>query len=195
MDPATGKVAMEANLIKTAVLKVVEGETKTDVSATYKTELNQLISKGSVIFNLPAATYELTVTDKDVKEIVKKFTIGGGDVEIDWSTATNKITAVGTYAYKQGSKVGTIEVTALTAAAATVSVDGKTAVEISDAGASWLLTDGTTSNNAGLNIGENMTAADAAKILCAKKADVAEVVSGELTSVKDAEGLVVVKFK
>lgn len=176
MDQATGKVAMEANLIKTAVLKVVDGETKTDVSATYKTELNQLITKGNVIFNLPAATYELTVTDKDVKEIVKKFTIGGGDVEIDWSTATNKISAEGTYAYKQGDKVGTIVVSNLTAASMTVKLDAFTAVTLSDADASWLMNDGSAKKQADATTEENTP-----NIVCAKKDKAAEIVSWELT--------------
>ncbi len=116
VNQETKEVTLTSEFIKTAVLKEVDGDTKTDISATYKTQLDALIKNGIVRFTLPEGNYELTVTDKDTKEIVKTFIVGGGTTEpIDYNLTQFTAVANDVYAYEyDGEEKGTFTIASVT---------------------------------------------------------------------------------
>ncbi len=107
-----------------------------------------------------ATSYELTISKSDLTEIgnynleVYSKTGKSKDNQFyvipDFTSGTATITANGNYYYLQGTSWGTLAVTNLTATSVTVSLDGKTAVELSDADKSYLLQNGTASKKDGV---------------------------------------------
>jgi len=135
------------------------------------------LTNGVATFTIPAAdinavgTYELRITTKGNGATNGTFNV----IFIpDFTGAPSKITENGAYYYKQGTTIGTLVVSNLTTASVTVSLDGKTAVELSDAVASYLMNDGTNSQRAN-------AVANASKVVLAKLSGKAEIVSNELT--------------
>ena len=119
------------------------------------------------ITGLATGNYALTVTDMSDISTSRFFQI---DTGINWSTGSNTITANGTYYYKQGSKEGEIVVTNLNTSSVIVSLDGKPAVTLSDAGTSYLLKDGTASFQSGV---------DAFNFLLAKRMGEAKIINAD----------------
>ncbi|MDR1761489.1 MAG: hypothetical protein LBR55_03465 [Bacteroidales bacterium] len=158
---------------------------KIDATTTTSPKLSDLNKAGGYTFDFArtfntAGTYTITITaqDKDGGEGSKKATITVGDASgaIDWTTASNKIIANGTYLYQQGTKEGVIVVSDLTTTAVTVKLDDFASVALSDAGASWLMNDGTAKQQA-----DATSQANTPNIVCAKLSGQATIGSWELT--------------
>ena len=134
----------------------------------------------------PGTKYKLVAVDKADKQDSKEFTTLGGAPVIDWPSGTNTITANGTYYYKQGTTIGQLVVSSLSATSVKVSLDGKAEVTLSDADMSYLLNDGTASKQAGVN---------ADNFLLAKKNGVAVLVDvdGLSTTIAGAQTVTFVK--
>ncbi|MDR2962525.1 MAG: hypothetical protein LBU90_02620 [Bacteroidales bacterium] len=196
MDQATGKVALEQTLGKVAQLWSITTGGETNLSSTYETYLDQLIKNGNtIIAGLPQGTYEIRVfdgTNLNTANVAKKqFTISTTTTGPDWTTATGTITANGTYAYQRGSDIGTsnptgtIVVSGISTASVTVKLDNYAAVTLSDAGSSWLLTNGTTANQSTVN-----GLSSFATVFGAKKGGAAQFISPELSGSSAANGII-----
>lgn len=137
-------------------------------------------------------TYNITITatDKDGEVTAKTVVVTvAGEVKppVDWTKGVNTITAEGTYAYKQeGNKEGTLVVSELTATSVKVQLDGLMPVVLSDAGASYLLKDGTAAQKADVNKNN---------FLLAKKNKDASIIdaSGLTTKIEGAQNVLFVK--
>ncbi|MCL2327360.1 MAG: hypothetical protein FWC39_02475 [Bacteroidetes bacterium] len=119
-DHATGKVLLEQTEAKTVELWSIDGDNESNISATWKTQLDALVKNGNtVITGLTPGNYRLIVYNNDKTEkITKNFTInnengGGGDPVLDWTKAvTSFIAAEGdVYNYKyDGVEKGTFKI-------------------------------------------------------------------------------------
>jgi hypothetical protein len=182
-EALTGKIISDNNLKEVTILK--DGSTLADYPTTDFGTGKPISGKdGSYIIRIDgllAGSYTIRATDKNGKEANKSFT-----VEFDWTSGVNTISENGAYYYKQGTTTGTLVVSELTEASVKVALNGKAAVTLSDAGTSYLLKDGTASNQAGVN---------ASNFLLAKKSAVATIVDkdGLSTAIEGAEGVLFVK--
>jgi len=174
-DGLVGTITSDSDL-KTATLEksgtTVAGWPLNDFGAGKAISGSKSTGYNIVITGLSNGDYSLVVTDKDDRKATKTFTIGTVVAGPDWSTGTNVITANGDYYYKQGDTESELTVSELTTTSVKVALKGKSAATLSDADASYLLTDGTSSKQAG---------ATATNFLLAKSGGKAEIV--------DADGL------
>lgn len=199
VEKGTENIASLTVVLSQEGVELTQELVKIDATTTTSPKLSDLNKAGGYTFEFVRTfqnegKYEVLITaiDKDGEKGYKKATITIGDGVDKWASAVSEIKADGTYAYKQGNKEGKIVVSNLTEASVTVKLDNNAEVVLSDAGDSWLKKDGTTRGGVGESNGT--TAEEYATLLCAKKNKAAAIVSGELTSVGAAEGLVFVEF-
>lgn len=205
MPGEVGKVAIEATLIKDAQLWSVDGGNRTNISTTVQTKLDELVKNGNTIISgLAEGKYELIVanakfTSNPTQTITREINIvgtGDGNILDELTYPNASINANGAYAIQRnGAFIGVLQVSEISATKVTVQFNQFNPVELSDAGASWLLIDGTSKSGVGASqMTAEQLAAIAPQLLCAKIDTKQQVGNVSLTAIKDIEGAVSVNF-